>query len=372
MSTKRCTIKLFDIGNNSSRLSNRLRHRYHRFSHMSSARTARNAGPADPEFGFGILGIGMHLPDEVLTNEHFTRTAGVDADWVLTKTGVEQRRRCENGIRTADLAATAGRAALANARIASSPEQDGTPDLLIIATSSPDRQVPAPAFDVHARLGLPISAALSLDGGCAGFGQGLVTAYSYFSAGITKSALVIGAHRSEFLVDDSDRRIGPLFGDGAGAFLLGPVPGGYGILTARMFTDTTHIETLRTPMRDELVGNREYLQMDGRGVAVLFAQQIPRILEESLAAASLTLDRIDHFILHQGNVRMVERFAAALGLRPELVAVSGRVVGNTAAASLPISVVLRQQERPFRRGDIVALITAGAGINGAVVLLRWY
>ena len=338
---------------------------------MTSAR-GRDEKPAG-NGGYGILGMGMYLPQRVSTNAEIAAAANVTEEWIVAKTGVLERRRAAVGENTADMAAEAGRRALKDAReTASTPEAVEEPGMLIVATSTPDRQVPAPVSDVHARIGLGPMPALSLDGGCAGFAQAMVTAEAYHRMGQARTALVVGAHRIENFVVPADRKTTPLFGDGAGAYMMGPVPSGYGILTSRLITDSTFVEALRTPYRTPDSAGVEPLHMDGYVLVDVFVREIPVLLRQSLDEVGLTISDIDHLFVHQANVQMVRTLGQALGLAPEKVPTSGEWVANTASASLPISTVMSARERKIERGDIVAMVTAGAGVSGAVIVMRWY
>lgn len=323
--------------------------------------------------GYGVLGMGMYVPQRVSTNAEIGVSAGVTEEWIVEKTGVLERRRAAVGENTADMAAEAGRLALKDARErALTPEAVEDPGMLIVATSTPDRQVPAPVSDVHARMGLGPMPALSLDGGCAGFAQAMVTAQAYHRIGQAGTALVVGSHRIENFVVPSDRKTLPLFGDGAGAYLMGPVPPGYGILTSRLVTDSTFVDALRTPYRTPDSAGVEPLHMDGYVLVDVFLREIPELLRNSLDDVGLTTADIDHLFVHQANVQMVRTLGRVLGLAPEKVPTSGERVANTASASLPIGTVLAARERRIERGDIVVMVTAGAGVSGAVIVMRWY
>lgn len=328
---------------------------------------------AEDQAGYGVLGMGMYVPQRVATNAEVAAGAGVTEQWIVEKTGVLERRRTAPGENTADMAAEAGRQALKHAReLSLTAEAGDEPGMLIVATSTPDRQVPAPVSDVHARIGLAPMPTLSLDGGCAGFAQAMVTADAYRQIGQAGTALVIGAHRIDNYLVPSDHKTAPLFGDGAGAYLMGPVPPGYGMLASRLVTDSTFVDALRTPYRTPDSAGVEPLYMDGRQLAEVFVRELPELLRQSLDEAGLTVADIDHLFVHQANVQMVRLFGQVLGLAPEKVPTTGQFVANTAAASLPIGTVMSARERKIQRGDIVAMVTAGAGVSGAVIVMRWF
>ena len=315
--------------------------------------------------GYGILGTGIHLPERVVASAELAAELDIDPGWIEERTGVEERRIAAPEDTAASMAAAAVEEALGHTA------QTDDPDMLIVATSTPDRLIPAPAYDVHGLAGLGHMPTLSIDGGCAGIAQAMLTALGYHRAGMADTAVVVGVHRSELLFVADNRKIAPLFGDGAGAFVLGPVPEGYGILSAQMLTDSTHREALRTPdLLDPNPGPR--LEMNGPGLKEIFAAQLPVMVDECLAEAGLGRDDVDRVLVHQANIRMVEAFADLLELDRDRVPVSGDRVGNTASASLPISLAMSDDERPLERGDIVVMVTAGAGVNAVVMVQRWY
>ncbi|MFC9789216.1 3-oxoacyl-ACP synthase III family protein [Rhodococcus sp. NPDC127528] len=323
--------------------------------------------------GYGVLGMGMYVPQQVVTSAEVAAAAGVTEEWVVAKTGVRQRRRAAVDESTADLGAEAGRRALKHARdLALTAEAADDPGMLLVATSTPDRQVPAPVSDVHARIGLPPLPTLSIDGGCAGFAQAMVTAAAYHEIGVARTALVVGAHRIRNFLVPSDARTAPLFGDGAGAYLMGPVPPGYGMLAYRMMSDSSHVDALRTPYRTPDFTGPDRLFMDGHGLVEVFVRELPELLSQCLDEAGATVDEIDHLFVHQANVQMVRALGGLLGLSAEKVPTSGEWVANTASASLAIGTVMAARARPIRRGDLVVMITAGAGANGVVIVTRWF
>ncbi|GAB20074.1 3-oxoacyl-[acyl-carrier-protein] synthase III [Gordonia effusa NBRC 100432] len=321
-------------------------------------------GPA-----YGIIGMGMHLPEGVVSNDVVAAAAGVTPEWIVEKTGVEERRRAGENETAAGMASVALRKAIDDAKARNGVDAD--PAMLIAATSTPDRVVPAPAFDIHGLSELPQIPTLSIDGACAGVAQGMITALGFYRAGIADTSIVVGTNRSEVYFDPADRKTAALFGDGAGAFMLGPVPEGYGILGMRMLTDSVHREAVHVSDVVSPTNGRKF-NMNGRQLVEMFVNELPKMIYEALGEAGLTLADVDRLMIHQGNVRMVEAFTALLGLDSSQVPTTGRVVANTACASLPITAVLSDRERPLKRGDIVVMATAGAGVNGAVIVLRWY
>lgn len=320
--------------------------------------------------GFGVLGMGGYLPETVVDNDEVARGAGTTPEWIEERTGVVTRHRAAPGERVADMAAAACRAATADAVKRSGVRAH--PELLVTACSAPDRRLPAHAFDVHSRLELGNTAALNLDAACAGFAQGMVTAHAYHRAGMAREALIVGSHRVEGTVDMSDKRIAPLFGDGAGAFVMGPVPEGYGILGSLLLTESTYTEALHAAYPETVDPGTDLMNMDGHTLTQVFATFLPQMMNKVLGELSLTLQDVDHFILHQANVRMLSSIGDALGVEPQRINAVGRTIANTTSASLPLSSMAADREAGFRRGDLILFATGGAGINGAVIAMRWY
>lgn len=312
--------------------------------------------------------MGMYAPESVVPSADIAARLGVEPEWIDRKIGVRERRAALPDETAASMAADAAAHALADA--VERNQFVGDPGMLVTATSTPDRMVPAPVYDVHGLTGLPPMPCLSIDGACAGFAQGMITALGFYRAGLAESALIVGTNRSELMIDPGDRTTAALFGDGAGAFVMGPVPDGYGILSAQMLTDSRLRDAIHSPrLRTDAVGR---LTLNGRQLVETFSNELPTMIFSSLDEAGLTLADVDRMIIHQGNVRMVELFTAGMGLAPEQVPVTGDRFANTAAASLPMTAVLNDKDRPLQRGDVVVFATAGAGVNGAVIVLRWY
>ncbi|ADG78840.1 Beta-ketoacyl-acyl-carrier-protein synthase I OS=Tsukamurella paurometabola (strain ATCC 8368 / DSM / CCUG 35730 / CIP 100753 / JCM 10117 / KCTC 9821 /NBRC 16120 / NCIMB 702349 / NCTC 13040) OX=521096 GN=Tpau_2231 PE=4 SV=1 [Tsukamurella paurometabola] len=320
--------------------------------------------------GFGILGMGGYLPSEVVDNEEIARGANTTVEWIEERTGVHSRRRARSGERVADMAAAACRAAMADT--VGRTGGRAHPELLVTACSNPDRRLPAHAFDVHSRLELGHIPALNLDAACAGFAQGMVTAHAYYRAGMASEALIVGSHRVEGSVDMTDRRVAPLFGDGAGAFVMGPVPEGYGILGELLLTESTYVEALHAPYPGTVPLGEDLMDMDGHTLTQVFATFLPQMMNKVLGELSMTLQDVEHFILHQANVRMLASMGDALGVDPRRISTVGRRIGNTTSASLPLTSVKAEEEIGFQRGDLILFATGGAGVNGAVIVLRWY
>ena len=319
--------------------------------------------------GLGVLGIGFHLPTSEVDNTTIAEQCGADPDWIEGRTGVISRRRAPLDQTTCDLAT----AAAADAIVAAGYR----PDFLILAASVPDRPMPPTAPSVQRRLGLNGTAAFDVNAACAGFVHALAMGWGATRIGLSEIPLVIGVDVLSRYVDPSDRRTAPLFGDGAGALVLGPVPEGYGLLAARLWADGAFSELIRIPLRPDrrqgdAIPAASYFEMDGHAAADAVVRVVPEALCQCLHDAGLADHQVDRLIVHQANVRLVETLRRSLGLSDGQMPATGRTTGNTGAASIPVGLALSNQERPLRRDEIVALLTMGAGASVGVAVIRWH
>ncbi|MFG1811936.1 3-oxoacyl-ACP synthase III family protein [Streptomyces sp. NPDC049040] len=306
----------------------------------------------------GILGVGHHLPGLPVSNEAMAETAGIDIEWIRERTGIETRHRAAPESLTSDLATQAAHRALETAPA-------GT-DMIVLGTSTPDGLSPSTACHVQRNLGLGGVPAFDVSAGCSGFLYALCVASAMVAAGLARHPLVVGADVMTRWVDPKDERVAPLFGDGAGAVLLGPVPDGYGILALEMWADGSLSEVAVMPHHGG------WFRMDGRGVKRVVMEMAPKILEAALAKAGVRLDQLDRLLVHQANPKLVRRLGDFVGLPPEAVPDYGRLTGNTAGASVAVTFSMAHAERPFRDGDLFALLAVGAGMTAAAAIVRWH
>jgi 3-oxoacyl-[acyl-carrier-protein] synthase-3 len=317
--------------------------------------------------GFRLVGIGSFAPDEVVTNADLA-ALGCDADWILERTGIRERRHAPPGMATSDLAVAAARNLFR--RCGRSPADV---DLLVLGTFTPDTSIPSSACLVQAQLGLD-APAMDVTAACAGFVYALVTAAQFLASGSSRLALVIGADTNSRVVDPLDVKTWPLFGDGAGAVLLerdeGPEGAGCGLLAHALGSDGRGAELLVCPMSgtrqpvsaEGLARREQYMRMDGRAVfkwAIrLAADNIAAVVER----AGLTLDQIDAFVLHQANQRIVDGVRDALGLPSERVVVNIDRYGNTSSGSIPLALDEAWSEGRVGPGSTVVVCGFGGGL----------
>ncbi|MFJ2828014.1 3-oxoacyl-ACP synthase III family protein [Streptomyces sp. NPDC087263] len=325
----------------------------------------------------GILEVGHYVPDRVVGNSDIADWADVPEEWVTERTGIRERRYAPPGTATSDLGHEAVRALLARRPVAG-----GDIGCLIVATATPDQPQPATAAVLQDRLGLDGAAAFDVNAVCSGFVYGVAVASGMLSAGSFTGpyALVVAADMFSSVMNRRDRRTVSLFGDGAGAALLGPVPEGYGIRASRLVSHGSLRSLVevpaggtRKPLTPQAYRAGEHLfRMDGRAVAQYAVKVLPEVVQDALTTAGIGLDDIDRFIFHQPNVRLLEKLTAELGIDPDRVQVTATEFGNTGAASVPITLRAAQEKRPFRRGERILLAAVGGGMTAAAVVLVWF
>ncbi|HTU24352.1 MAG TPA: beta-ketoacyl-ACP synthase III [Pirellulales bacterium] len=322
--------------------------------------------------GVQVLATGSYVPDCVVDNEELA-TLGYDAEWILQRTGIRERRILPSELATSDMAVAAARRCLARAEV--SPADV---DLLIVATFTPDVPVPSVACMVQRQLGLS-APAMDLQAACAGFVYAMATAAQFVAAGTARRALVVGADCNSRILNRQDMKIYPLFGDGAGAVLLGPGATDQGLESYTLGADGTGAELLIRPMGgtrlactpEGLAANLQFLRMDGRAV---FKWAI-RILDETIRAvldsAGLTIADLDLFVLHQANIRILDAAAEQLGIDRQKMFVNLDRYGNTSAGSIPLALDEAFVAGRIRPGDRVLVSGFGAGLTWGTVILRW-
>jgi 3-oxoacyl-[acyl-carrier-protein] synthase-3 len=322
--------------------------------------------------GVQILATGSYVPDEVVRNEDLAHL-GYDADWILQRTGIRERRRAEPGIATSDMALWAAKRAIARAAV---PLEDI--DLVIVATFTPDEPVPAVACLLQDRLGLN-AGAMDVQNACSGFLYALVTGMQYVATGCSKVALVVGADCNSRIVDPLDRKTYPLFGDGAGAVLLTGGTPEQGFLAYTLGADGSGAKLLYRPMGgsrmlstpEGLAANLHYLRMDGRSVFKWAIRLLDETIRGVTAHAGLAVQELDLVVLHQANIRILDAAAQSLGIDPAKMFVNLDRYGNTSAASVPLALDEACDTDRLHRGDRVLISGYGAGLAWGTGILHW-
>ena len=323
----------------------------------------------------GIIGLGHYAPEKLLTNAELEKTLGIPAKMILQLSGINQRHIAAPEEATSDLAVKAARLALANAK--TEPDEIG---LIIVSTCSPDCYGPSTAAAVQEQLQARRAAAFDLAAACSGFVYGLVVGCSLIKTGLYRKVLVIGSEVLSRITDWQDPDTAILFGDGAGAAVLGEVPAGYGLLGTDLGADGAGFDTIkvpaggsRLPTSAETVAQRlHYTKMDGASVTMFAMRVLGDSVIRSLAAAGFGPDAIDLLVPHQANLRIIEAAARRVDLPLEKTAVNIDRYGNTSSASVPIALSEAAAAGRIRRGDRVVLIGFGAGLAWGSCVLKWY
>ena len=296
-------------------------------------------------------------------------------EWIRSRTGIGARHVAPEGVTTSDLATKAAEEALKNAGIKAEDL-----NLIIVCTLTPDRALPSTACKVQANLHAVNAAAFDLEAACSGFAYGSIIASQFIENKMYKYVLVIGAEILTRVVNWKDRSSCVLFGDGAGAAVIGPVPEGYGILGGAMGADGTGGDFLTIPASgvempptDALRENgMAYAKMDGKEVYKFAVKAMPHAAELALKRSGLTKKDIDVLVPHQANIRIIQSAAKRLHVPMEKVFVNIEKYANTSGASIPLALDEAIKAGMIHRGDIVCLDGFGAGLTWASLVMKWY
>jgi len=302
-----------------------------------------------------IAGWGAALPEKVVTNGDLAAVLDTNDEWITERSGIRERRI---GGTTAGLAVEAGRVALERAHVA-----PGDVDLLVLATTTPDQQVPATASTVQDSLGLNCGA-FDLNAACSGFVYGLVVAHQFIAAGGVDNALVIGSETLSRIVDWDDRTTAVLFADGAGAVVLDSTDGESNLLGWDLGSDGS----LR-PILDADVGG--YIRMEGKEVFRRAVRVMIDSARRTMEQAGVTAEDIALVVPHQANIRIIESANAKLGLPMERTALVLDRTGNTSSASIPLALADAADNGRVKKDDLVLMVGFGAGMTWASAIVRW-
>lgn len=324
--------------------------------------------------GVGILGIGTALPSKVVTNFDLEKTLDTSDEWIRSRTGIFERRIAEEGVCTSDLATEAARAALHDAAAGADEI-----DMIILATATPDAPLPATACYVQAKLGAARAAAFDVAAGCTGFIYALSIGHQFVSSGSCRRVLVIGAEILSRILDWSDRATCVLFGDGAGAVLLGPVPEGQGLLSFKLGSDGTYADVLAIPAGGTRLptsvltaeARLHYVKMAGNEVFKFAVRVIGDVTIEALEKIGLTVADLDFLVPHQANWRIIEAARKRFELPEERVIVNIDRYGNMSAASIPVALEEAIRSGRLKRGDLVSMVGFGAGLTWGAAIMRY-
>jgi 3-oxoacyl-[acyl-carrier-protein] synthase III len=321
-----------------------------------------------------IVGTGSYVPDRVLTNADLEKMVDTTDEWIVTRTGIKERRIAPDYMCTSDMAVEAARRAMEQAGI-----REDEIDLIILATITPDMPFPATACLVQQRLGAKKAAAFDMEAACSGFLYGLEIGQQFIMSGTFDTVLVIGAEKLSTIVDWQDRQTCVLFGDGAGAAILRSRGEEHGILTTCMGADGSQADILLMPgggakypaSKESVSAGMHHLKMAGKEVFKNAVIAMQTAAEEALRKCNLTINDITCIIPHQANSRIIEAIADRLGAPMERVYMNLHRYGNVSAGSVAIALDEAAREGRFQRGDLILLVVFGSGLTWASCVIQW-
>ena len=324
-------------------------------------------GAADTGTAVSITGLGTYVPERVVTNDELARHVDTSDEWIRERTGIRERRMAAPEQALSDLALPAAQAALADAGV-----EARDVDLLIVATVTPDFAFPSTAALLANTLGAVDAAAFDLSAGCTGFMYGIAQAYGMLAAGLAKRALVVGGDVLSKILDWTDRSTLVLFGDGAGAVVLEPVPE-RGFLGFELGADGGGGESLWLPGSGSRAFDEpeKYVKMNGREVFKFATRVLVHSAEELLEQCDVTIGEVDVYVPHQANVRIIDHATRKLGVPSERVVVNVDRYGNTSSGSIPLALADAAADGRLRPGKLVLMTGMGAGLTWGSALIRW-
>lgn len=322
----------------------------------------------------GILGMGYAVPDRILTNHDLEKIVDTTDEWIRTRTGILERRIAEDGEAASDYALRAAEDCLRSSGFAASDL-----DLIIVATVTGDMILPSTASIVQNALGAADVPAFDLSAGCSGWVYALAVANGMVKSRACDNVLVIGVDLLSRVTNWTDRGTCVLFGDGAGAALVGPVEEGFGFLDFVLGSDGSGADVLKIPAggsrmpctHDAIDQHLDKIYMSGPEVFKFAVKIQGDATERVLAKCGLTTDDIDLVVPHQANNRIIESAVNRLGLPPEKFYVNLQKYGNTSAASIPIALSEALAEGRVQKGNTVVLVGFGAGLTWAAGVMKW-
>ncbi len=317
-----------------------------------------------------IIGTGSYLPEKVLTNQDLEKMVDTTDAWIQERTGIKKRHIAEEGQTTCDLAEQAAR----NAIEASGKSVEDI-DLIVVATTTPDKIFPSVACLLQQRLGIHGCAAFDVQAVCTGFVYALGVADNFVRAGSAKCALVIGAETISRIIDWTDRNTCVLFGDGAGAVVI-EASEEPGILSTHLHADGQYEDLLHVPggvsLNPEILSDGEaYMHMRGNEVFKMAVKTLGKIVDETLEANNMEKSDVDWLIPHQANIRIINATAKKLKMSMDHVVVTVHEHGNTSAASVPLALDAAVREGKIKRGETLLMEAFGGGFTWGSVLVKY-
>jgi 3-oxoacyl-[acyl-carrier-protein] synthase-3 len=317
-----------------------------------------------------VIGSGGYLPEKVMTNADLEKMVDTSDEWIVSRTGVRERRIAADGEHTVDLAEHATRRAIETAGI-----DVGDIDLIVVATTTPDQVFPSTACLLQKRLGIHGCPAFDVQAVCTGFVYALDVADKFVRTNSAECALVVGAETFSRIIDWTDRNTCVLFGDGAGAVLL-KAADEPGIISSHLHADGQYTELLEVPAGvsksyDKVINGEAYVTMGGAEVFKVAVKRLGSIVDETLEANNMKKSDVTWLVPHQANIRIITATAKKLGLSMDHVVVTIDRHGNTSAASIPLAFDEAVRDGRIKRGDIVLMEAFGGGFTWGSVLLNY-
>ena len=314
-----------------------------------------------------IIATGSYLPQKIVTNSDLVKTVETSNEWIIERTGIEQRHIAAEGELTSDFAAAAAKKAIANSGLKAEEIE-----MIIVATTTPDLTFPATATTVQAKIGAKAAFAFDIQAVCSGFVFAIATADNFIKSGQVKNALVIGADKLSSIVDWQDRNTCVLFGDGAGAVILQATEEeNRGIIASSLYSDGTLNDILKTSGGPSSNQKSGFIEMAGKEVFKHAVDKMVKSVIATLAKAGLNTKDIDLLVPHQANLRILNAVATRLELPEEKVIVTVQKHANTSAASIPLALDHANSQKKIKDGDVVVLEALGGGLTWGSVVLKW-
>lgn len=322
----------------------------------------------------GIIGTGYYVPEKILSNFDLEKMVDTSNEWIIDRTGICERRIADPEAATSELALHAAQNALTNAGVEAKEL-----DLIIVCTLTPDTIIPSTACRIQDKLGATNAGAFDLVAACSGFVYGISVGTQFIKSGMCKKVLVIGAEILSKHVNWEDRNTCVLFGDGAGAAVLGVVETGLGVLGMDFGSDGSGGDSLIIPASGTLhpataktiQSGMHYIHMSGKDVFKFAIKMMGETVLKSLDRAGLETENINCLVPHQANIRIIQSSAKRLHLPMEKVVVNIEKYGNTSAASIPIALAEAAESGRIKKGDVVVLVGFGGGLTWASCVMKW-
>jgi len=312
-----------------------------------------------------IAGTGSYLPERILTNAELERTIDTTDEWIFTRTGIRERHIVAEGQHTSDMALEAAKEAIRAANI-----DIQSIDLIVLATTTPDRTFPSTACLLQQKLGIVNCPAFDLQAVCSGFVYALATADNFIKAGAAKCALVVGADAMSRITDWTDRSNCILWGDGAGAVIL-QASDEHGILSTHLHANGNYADMLMVPQGVSNQEGSKTILMEGNAVFKMAVNTLDAIVDDTLAANGLEKSDVDWLVPHQANIRILQSTAKKLGMSMDRVVTTVDKHGNTSAASIPLALDVAVRDGRIKRGETILMEAFGGGFTWGSILMKY-